>query len=58
MLYNISDLFLNKESHYGEFVREFHFTLCIWLADFLYNVKQQNGGCMKSIFCFRFDGDN
>jgi hypothetical protein len=28
MLYNISDLFLNKESHYGEFVREFHFTLC------------------------------
>jgi hypothetical protein len=21
-------LFLNKESHYGEFVREFHFTLC------------------------------
>jgi hypothetical protein len=27
MLYNIFDLFFNKESHYGQLVREFRFAL-------------------------------
>lgn len=30
MLYNISNLFFNKDSHYGQPVYEFHFTLCIY----------------------------
>jgi hypothetical protein len=29
-LYNISNLFSNKDSHYGQPVYEFHFTLCIY----------------------------
>jgi hypothetical protein len=29
MLYNILDLFSNKESHYDELVREFTFTLYV-----------------------------
>jgi hypothetical protein len=29
MLANIFDLFFNKESHYGELVREFRFILCM-----------------------------
>jgi hypothetical protein len=30
MLYDIFDLFFNKESHYGDLVREFRFTPYIW----------------------------
>lgn len=29
MLYNIFNLFFDKESHYGELVRAFRFALCV-----------------------------